>query len=969
MPATPLTKIVSVKFTVFAVFTALAIFTVSGCAYQTTSQVGESDPQIVTSANDSRDYHYFSLPNQLRVLVISDPTTDKAAASLDVNVGSGSNPASRPGLAHFLEHMLFLGTEKYPTAGEYQAFISEHGGSHNAFTSLEHTNYFFDIDPDFLAPMLDRFAQFFTAPLFNAEYVEREKHAVDSEYQSKRKSDGHRQRDVLKATTNPMHPFSKFYVGSLETLEDRPDASVRDALLAFYDEYYSASRMTLVVVGQAPVAELEQLVREKFSAIPDSKPALAPADAPLFTPGTLPLWVNVEPVKEMRNLVLQFPIPDVQPHYLAKPTGYLGNLLGHEGRGSLLSELKTRGLAEGLSAGLGTAGDGFAMFRIGISLTEAGNAKLDEIIALTFAAIERVADQGIADWRFDEQARLSMLAFEFQEKGGAMHYATRLAGALHDYPYQDVLRAPYAMDHYQPELLREYLAHLNPQNLLATHVAMDLETDQVSPRFDANYSAVKIPDSRIAQWTGNAQAANLHLPDRNPFIPEDLASLDAGMDVEAIPAKIITKPGFELWHKVDASFNTPRANFYFAIRSPIANDTPAHAVLAGLMVRGINEQLNEFSYPARLAGLDYQLYKHLRGVTVRISGYHDKQDILLDKLTGVIRQGEVDADKFALHKAELIRSLKNQSQDTPSSQAWNKLSSLLISPSWDDTALLEAAASISVADLRAYIPQFLEKIEIVTLANGNLSVQQALAMASKLEQVFLADATPQKVARALVAKLDPQARLLYQFDVDHSDSSIVSYFQGNDRSIPTRALFSLANQLIKTPFYHQLRTQQQLGYIVQSAAMPILEAPALGFIIQSPNSSGGELDTHINNFISQFITQLQDMPKDEFERNRQALIIRLTEQDKQLSQRSSRYWHEIDRSNFAFDTRQQLVAAVRAIDKQEFGKLLNEYLVKDRLRHLTIIAQGQLHPSAPDQLGDYREFKDIRVLQEAGRYF
>ena len=969
MPANPLTRIVTINFTVSAVLAALAIFTLSGCANYTTSEAGEPTPLIVTSANDSRDYHYFSLSNQLRVLVVSDPATDKAAASLDVNVGSGSDPASRPGLAHFLEHMLFLGTEKYPTAGEYQAFISEHGGSHNAFTSLEHTNYFFDIDPDFLAPTLDRFAQFFTAPLFNAEYVEREKHAVDSEYQSKRKSDGRRQYDVLKATTNPEHPFSNFSVGSLETLADRPEAPVRDALLAFYDEHYSASRMTLAVIGKAPVAELEQLVREKFSAIPDSKPALAPTDAPLFTPGTLPLWVNVEPVKEMRNLVLQFPIPDVQPHYLAKPTSYLGNLLGHEGRGSLLSELKARGLAEGLSAGLGTAGDGFAMFRIGISLTEAGNGKLDEIIALTFAAIELVADQGIADWRFDEQARLSMLAFEFQEKGGAMHYATRLSGALHDYPYRDVLRAPYAMDQYQPELLRDYLAHLNPGNLLVTHVAMDLETDQVSPHFDANYSALKIPEARIAQWTGNAQAANLHLPDRNPFIPEDLASLAAEMDIEAIPAKIITSPGLELWHKVDTSFNTPRANFYFAIRSPIANDTPAHAVLAELMVRGINEQLNEFSYPALLAGLDYQLYKHIRGVTVRISGYHDKQDILLDKLTSVIRQGKVDTDKFGLHKAKLIRSLKNQSQDTPYNQAMSKVSSLIINPNWDEAALLEAAASIDAAQLRSYIQEFLSKLEIVALANGNLSEQQALAMAHKLEQAFLADAVAQRVPRAVVAKLDQQAKLLYQFDVEHSDSAIVSYFQGDDQAIATRALFSLANQVIKTPFYHQLRTQQQLGYIVFSTPISMLEAPALGFVIQSPNSSAADLDTHINNFIGQFMKDLQAMPEDEFERNRQALIVRLTEQDKQLSQRSSRYWHEIDRSNFAFDTRQQLVAAVRAIDKEAFGKLLDEYLINGRLRHLAIVAQGQLHASGQDKLGNYKKIEDIRLLQQAGNYF
>ncbi len=68
----------------------------------------------IKSPNDKRDYSYFKLPNGMRVLLISDPQTDKAAAALAVGIGSVSNPPERPGLAHFLEHMLFMGTKKYP---------------------------------------------------------------------------------------------------------------------------------------------------------------------------------------------------------------------------------------------------------------------------------------------------------------------------------------------------------------------------------------------------------------------------------------------------------------------------------------------------------------------------------------------------------------------------------------------------------------------------------------------------------------------------------------------------------------------------------------------------------------------------------------------------------------------------------------------------------------------------------------
>ena len=121
---------------------------------------------IIKSSLDERKYQSLVLPNKLKVLLVSDPDSDKAAAAMDVYVGSASNPEDRQGLAHFLEHMLFLGTKKYPKAGEYQEYINAHGGSNNAFTSFQHTNYFFDIDPNFLNSALDRFAQFFVAPLF-----------------------------------------------------------------------------------------------------------------------------------------------------------------------------------------------------------------------------------------------------------------------------------------------------------------------------------------------------------------------------------------------------------------------------------------------------------------------------------------------------------------------------------------------------------------------------------------------------------------------------------------------------------------------------------------------------------------------------------------------------------------------------------------------------------------------------------
>lgn len=165
---------------------------------------------IVKSQQDNRDYRGLKLPNGLKVLLISDSATDKAAASMTVDVGHMSDPDNLPGLAHFCEHMLFLGTEKYPNENAYSTFLSENGGSSNASTYADNTKYYFDVVHNKLDGALDRFAQFFIAPLFTASATDREINAVNSEHEKNLAIDVWRIRQVNKALADPTHPYSKF---------------------------------------------------------------------------------------------------------------------------------------------------------------------------------------------------------------------------------------------------------------------------------------------------------------------------------------------------------------------------------------------------------------------------------------------------------------------------------------------------------------------------------------------------------------------------------------------------------------------------------------------------------------------------------------------------------------------------------------------------------------------------------------
>ena len=144
------------------------------------------------SRNDNRAYRAFTLDNGLKVLLVQDKDSTKAAASMAVNAGHFDDPLDRQGLAHFLEHMLFLGTDQYPDSGSFNNFVSQAGGNTNAWTGTEHTCYFFDINNQEFEQALTQFSRFFIAPLLNSAETEKERNAIEAEFKLKIKDDGRR---------------------------------------------------------------------------------------------------------------------------------------------------------------------------------------------------------------------------------------------------------------------------------------------------------------------------------------------------------------------------------------------------------------------------------------------------------------------------------------------------------------------------------------------------------------------------------------------------------------------------------------------------------------------------------------------------------------------------------------------------------------------------------------------------------
>lgn len=895
--------------------------------------------QIIKSESDQRQYKYLTLDNGLKVLMISDPTTEKSAAAMDISVGAFHSPEGREGLLHFLEHMLFLGTEKYPDAGEYNKFLEENGGSSNAYTSSEDTNYFFDVKNDAFDGALDRFAQFFIAPTMDRSFVEREKNAVDSEYSVKIKEDSRRIREASRQAVNTAHPYSKFSVGNLDTLADREGDDVYDALLKVYQEHYSANRMALVVLSNNTLVDMENMVRDKFSAVKNNGLAKPKLTRELLTAKEKATIVTIEPLREMRLLTLTFPITDTHQYRTKKPMAIISHLLGHEGENSLYSRLNQQGLIESLSA-YQSDSDAMDVFTINVELTPEGLTDVDGITETIFKYIDLIKQKGITQAYYDEIKDIAKLDFTFQEKGNPMSTVYQLAPVLQNTPAINVLNTDYQYQGFDAGLSHKFLSQLSPYNMQQTLVAPNVKTDQLEPLYDVGYSIAKISPDKLNKWQQATADESMNLPSLNPFIAEDISVKSTNIDTQ--PEIIVKEPGMTLWHYQDTSFNMPKSSVYMRIESPFAGNNVKNRAKIALANRLIEDKLNAYGYNAKLAGLSYRLFSSDKGLGYTINGYNDKQIELIKKINQTIIEFNINQDKFDMIKESLIRDSKNSALDRPINQVFSRSRREFGMDPYSNNELAEALPSVDLAALQTYMKTLLSDVSLKVLTHGNISKNEAISIASNLRKSFIRDNNIGEGFKANIIQMKPNQQQVVELDIAHDDSAIVVTYPMNS-SMANIATTQMLGQVLGAAFFNELRTKQQLGYIVGASGSNAENLPTLNFYVQSSKMGPVELEKRINNFITRQFDVIAAMSEDDFNKNKSGLLTNINKKDKNLLGRTSRLWGELSTGYTEFNKRELITEAINALTKDDLVSAYKNLLLEKSAPQLVTRSFGNAH--------------------------
>ncbi len=907
----------------------------------------QSNLMIETPALAKRQERKIRLENGLEALLISDPETKESGAALAVAVGSWDDPKERPGMAHFVEHLLFLGTEKYPEEAGYTRYLDEHGGSRNAFTMADRTVYMFSVNNEGFSDALDRFGQFFIAPLFNPSGVDRECKAIHQEFCKDLPLDPWRVLYVKKELANENHPFHRFCIGNSDTLAQIS----QDELKEWYRNHYSANLMHLVVYSSNDLDTLENEVSELFSQVKNKEQTPSSCAESILGPNNFAKMIAISPIQDLQLLELSWELPrffgkDQETH----ADKLISHVLGHEGSTSLLAQLKRENLAESLSSGTFRAGNDQTLFTLSIQLTSKGIKEHEKVVERCFEAIAGLRKTGIPLYIYDEVVKLEELKYRFQSREEVFDQVTEIAMRLVDEPLETYPRKSLFPSQYAPEKIQEFVGALTPHTcqytLIANPTLTKLKPTAKEKWLGVEYTVLSLNQEKLNKWAKVKPHFSISVPRPNPFVPTSIAIKGSASEQATLPhpSLLVNAPGGKLYACEDDRFLIPEVSWTFTIKTPsITPSNPKSLALADLFCHIVNEKLNSTAYEAMLAGLSYSLNSSQEGLVLTLVGYQDKADAFLRTILTTMRAAYPNKEEFTLYCDQLRRDYMNTANANPLKQG----SELLLGILYKDYAGLsersEALNRVTFAQAVTFCSNIFHESYIEGMLYGNAPTENVWgAFKSTIaNKPFPHSLHPHKELASLPAHERPTYLALRS---EHPANALILTADCGAFTFKRRAAQEILSKGLEEPFFSELRTRQQTAYLVTNWSQELERHLYSFFAIQSSSHETRDLLSRFELFLESSLQHLTDsvVPQERFEAIQAALVYKLEHPAENISKMGKVLHMLAFDYDGAFDWLEKRKEAIQELSYEEFVVYSKEFLGKENPRRLALFVNGAI---------------------------
>ncbi|CAL4145200.1 unnamed protein product, partial [Meganyctiphanes norvegica] len=874
------------------------------------------------------------------------PNKYQAAAALCVGVGSFEDPKEIQGLMHFLEHMVFMGSEKYPKENSFDNFIKKRGGGDNAHTDMEHTTFYFEVQEKYLHEGLDRFAQFFIKPLMKKEAMQREREAVHSEFQMAQPEDAYRIQQLFASIADENHPMSKFTWGNETTLNlEIPDQELHEKLHKLRLQYYSAQYMTLAVQARLPLDTLQSWVTQIFESVPNNgipKPTYGHISFP-FPKEKMHKLYKIVPMKDYHSIEINWTLPTLLKHYRIKPLQYISHLLGHEGHGSILSFLKKKVWAVGLYAGNDESGfehnSTYAVMSLSVELTNEGFKNIQEVLLVIFQYLKMIREAKPNERIYREIQQVEKIDFDYAEESKAVENVESLVENMQIYPPEDYLTGSDLLFEYNEQIIQNCLDHLIPSqcNIMISSKSYENICTQSETWFGTKYNMEAIPVAWELEWNNPPPNPDLFLPCPNTFIPDKYDLLSSESTILDYPKKIEESKWGELWFKQDEKFKLPRAYCNLYLLTDMVLKSPRLAAMLDLFLNLYQQQMVEDVYPATMAQYSYSVTATERGLVIKINGFNQKLpkllELLLDNMENFGKQ--LEEKTFNEIKQQQMKSYYNGILKPNTTRKDIRLS-VLQNVHWTLFSKLKALKDITPSSLlEEFVSNLIPSCHVRMLVQGNISESQTKEMYNMIRSKKESSSPstmcvyPEIQTHCLVVGRN----VVRVTGVNRNDtnSSVINYYQSGPGNLWEEVLNEFVMMVMDEPLFDFLRTKEQLGYHVYGTVRNTFSILGLSVTVntQANKFSVSHVDERIEAFLKEFVMHLRNLKQEELEALRETLKSMKQTVDLTLKEEVDRNWAEISCGEYIFDRLKREIDLIPQITTEAASSYLEKLVCQE----------------------------------------
>ena len=895
------------------------------------------------SKSDKLDYALKILSNGLKVLFISDPEASKSSAALGVNVGSLVDDRDVPGLAHFCEHLLSMGTTKYPSENEYASYLSKYSGSSNASTSSDRTIYYFTVSNEGFEGALDRFAQFFISPLFNEGSVEREITAIDNEFSKNINNDSYRFTQLKNSQMKKESVFNRFSTGNKQTLSI-PD--IRDRLLVFYKKYYTSEIMNLCVYSKKPMDELVKFVEDLFILVPKLDDYQKPKYDEIlpYDETNLKYLYKITPIKNVDQIVFSWFLPFCDNYY-ANPLKYLSFVFGHEGPNSLTASLYKDNLCNALVSSYLNNSNTYMSFSIAISLTKKGLDNYKEVILRTLKYIKIIQSKKISEEYFNDLNKITQIKFDYKNKLSPEVATTHYASLLMDYKPEDILFAGNIFKEFNEPLIRKYLDlfTLDNLNIYFPSNSFESECELTEKWYGTKYHKEKIDitEKEIDFYTCQHY---LDYAPKNKFIPKNFEILQTPENIGKYPEKIIESKNCEVWFLQDNIFKKPKAYLVsqYLIPNNLCNfSNIKNRVISILLEKIINQELGEWVYMAKEANVMFGFSITNNKCKIIYCGFNDSLKEGMKEILTIFKNLNLNnkrcKETLELQLKELLKEAKNIYYGQNYQVNLEYIKSLLNEPSKNPEDLIDFLSEnkVSINDLIAFKNEMFKNSKIKCLCQGNITKETIIDIFNETNNILEIDINKEKKGKFLIER-PVEFRKNYNFifrakspNKNETNSSLISLYQLgmlNDKEI---LYLEIVHSFLQEKFYDQLRTKETLGYVVSLLMTSGGNSFCLAGLVQSNSKTPEFCAERVRSFIKESYQLIKNIKDDEFKSHVNSRLVLESKKDDNLNECFLRNWEEICEDTYKFDRKEKNCELLNISTKEEFIKFYEKYFINE----------------------------------------